>query len=250
MVTVKNIYDYIDTIAPFETAMDFDNVGILAGNSAAQVNKTLLSLDITPPVINEAEKLGAELIISHHPIIFTPLKSLDYGSVPYLLAKSGITAICAHTNLDLAQCGVNTCLAKALKLNSINLISGDAIAVGILSMPLTPTEFAHKVKTDLRCNGLRYTKGSKKITTVAVSSGAGGDNVFKALSLGADALVTGEIKHNYILSAVEHGLTIVDAGHYKTEDVVIQPLADMLKENFSGVQFIKSSLFTDSVEYL
>lgn len=250
MTTVKDIYNYIDAIAPFETAMDFDNVGILAGNPNAQVETVLLALDITPQVVKEAQNQNAQLIISHHPIIFKPLKALPSSSVPYLLAQADISAICAHTNLDLAEGGVNSCLASALGLLNQNLIEGKAMVIGTLPTPLKPKAFAEQVKTQLHCTGLRYTAGEKNIHTVAVSSGSGSDNIDAALSFGADALVTGEIKHSFILSAIQQGLMIVDAGHYRTEDVVIKPLIHKLGREFPKIEFKKSISFTDNVEYL
>lgn len=250
MTFVKEIYDFIDSFAPFENAMDFDNVGILAGDKDTAVTKAVVALDITPDVVLEASNKGAELIISHHPVIFNPLKSLCSDSVPYMLAQKSITAICAHTNLDLSEKGVNTELAKALNLHNIQLIDGKALAFGNLEHTMNCKEFAQFVKNNLNCTGLRYTVSKNSINCVAVSSGAGGDNVNLALSLNADALVTGEIKHNYILDAVNNNLMIVDAGHYRTEDVIINPLINMLSDRFKNVEFIKSAVFTDKVEYL
>ena len=113
MVTAGDIYDFLNVCAPFETAMSFDNAGFLVGERQAPVSAVLLALDITPKVVGEAARLGAELIISHHPVIFQPLRRMGPRDVPYLLAQHGIGAICAHTNLDFAPGGVNTCLAEA-----------------------------------------------------------------------------------------------------------------------------------------
>lgn len=250
MTTVKDIYNFIDSFAPFDSAMDFDNAGILAGNENAAVTKAVVALDITPDVVDEASKIGAELIISHHPVIFHPLKKLSSNSVPYMLAQKSITAICAHTNLDLSEKGVNTELARALNLQNIRLIENEALAIGNLNHTMNAEEFARLVKDNLNCAGLRYTTAKNNIKRVAVSSGAGGDNIYLALSLKADALVTGEIKHNFILDAVNNGLMIVDAGHYRTEDVVIEPLIKLLSEEFKEISFYKSLSFTDTVKYL
>lgn len=119
MTTAGEIYRYIDSFAPFSSAMDFDNPGLLVGGFHTPVRVALVALDITPEVIEEAKRRSAQLIISHHPVIFRPLKRLSEDSVPYLLAKAGITAICAHTNLDMAPGGVNDCLAQALGLESV-----------------------------------------------------------------------------------------------------------------------------------
>lgn len=123
MKTVKEIYKIIDNIAPFDTSMDFDNCGILVGDVNAQVKKVLIALDITPEVVNEAVDLGAELIISHHPVIFKPIKRLMSNDVPYMLANKAISAICAHTNLDMSNPGVNTCLAERLGIKNTTPLS-------------------------------------------------------------------------------------------------------------------------------
>lgn len=251
MTTVNDIYKYIDSFAPFDTALDYDNVGVLAGDRTAVASKVLVSLDITEDVINEAQRLGATLIVSHHPIIFKPIKSLDSNSIPYMLAQRGMTAISAHTNLDLSGEGVNICLAKALGLENI-FLHIEGIAVGDLKIetPFTSKQFAQYTKQNLNCNGVRYTDIKNKITRVAVGGGACGEYIYLAKELGADAFVTGEIKHNYILESHNLNLTIVDAGHYKTEDVVIDFLTKKLSDKFPDVKFLKSKTFTDYINYV
>lgn len=250
MTTVKDIYNCIDTFAPFSTAMDFDNVGILAGNENTEVKNVLLALDITPDVIKETCEKNAQLIISHHPIIFEPLKSLPSSSVPYLLARSNLTAICAHTNLDLSNPGVNTWLAEKLKLKNIELIPDIAMAVGTLTKPMECEEFTKHIKVSLNCGGLRFSGGREKIFKVAVSSGSGGFNVAEAFSLGADAFITGEIKHHEILFAAQNNIMAVDVGHYRSEDVAINPLKEILSANFKNVEFSVSKVFTDTIKYV
>lgn len=114
MTRVSDIFEFIDGFAPFDSAMDFDNVGFLVGNEQAPVERCLLALDVTLDVIEEAKSLGASLIVSHHPVIFEAIRALRHDSIPHLLARTGISVICAHTNLDMAPFGVNSCLAKAL----------------------------------------------------------------------------------------------------------------------------------------
>ena len=124
MTVVKDIYDFIDKIAPFDTKMDFDNVGILIGDKNALVKKCIVTLDISSKVIDEAIQKDANLIVSHHPIIFNPLKNLMCDSLPYLLVANNINVICAHTNLDIAdKVGVNICLGNILKLKNIKPLS-------------------------------------------------------------------------------------------------------------------------------
>ena len=115
MARVCDIYDIINAVAPFSTALDFDNVGLLVGDGKTVVTRALLALDITPNVVAEAASMNANLIISHHPVIFHPVKSLGPQDMPYQLASRGIAALCCHTNLDLSPvCGVNVALGSKL----------------------------------------------------------------------------------------------------------------------------------------
>ena len=254
MTTIKDILNFFEEFAPVATAMDFDNCGLLVGNKDTGIHKALIALDITNEVVQEAETLDCNLIISHHLVIFHPLKKIGSTSVVYQLAAKGISAVCMHTNLDLSQnFGVNTCLAKAIGLKNVHLCeNGECLFMGELSdeSPVDIDTFARTVKQNLNCTGLRYTQSCRKITKVAVSSGAGGNNVYAAKAEGADVLVTGEIRHHEILDANSAGLAIVDAGHFRTEDVVIAPLCEKLNKNFSDIEFIKSEIFSDNVKYL
>nr|WP_319488368.1 Nif3-like dinuclear metal center hexameric protein [uncultured Caproiciproducens sp.] len=256
MVCAGDLYDYIDSFAPFRSAMSFDNPGLLVGDREMSVTSVVLSLDITPPVVLEASQLGAQLIISHHPVIFNPLKKIDTGSAPYLLAKYGVTAICAHTNLDMAAGGVNACLATHLQLQNVRMLSEYETSglpealVGETAGEYAPAAFAGFVKEVLGCDGLRYTDGARAITRVGLCSGGGADLVYAAAEYGCQAFVTGESKHNILLDAENMGMTLVDAGHFYTEDIVIQPLMDRLKEQFSNVSFTKSKQMHSPAKYL
>lgn len=249
--TVREIIEFTQTFAPLETAMDFDNSGFLAGNINGEVKTALLALDITKDVIEEAKEKDAQLIISHHPIIFNPVKKVMADTALYSLIQNGISALCLHTNLDLADDGgVNMCLAKAAGVQNPRFVDGECLVVGELSEPVTAEKFALDLKNSLNCQGLRVVNKDKKVHKIAMCSGSGGDYVFLAKKLGADLLLTGEIKHHEILFAAENGLSVVDAGHYKTEDVVIAPLAKRLSEKFPTVNFIVSERYTDGVCYL
>ena len=136
MAKVSDIFEFIDSFAPFESAMDFDNVGILVGDKNAEVKRCLVALDVTNSVINEAKLLKATLIISHHSVIFNAIKTLSINSIPYALAQNEISVICAHTNLDMAPFGVNTCLAKALSLRNLKALSYYDSGQGALPMGL------------------------------------------------------------------------------------------------------------------
>ena len=252
MAKITEILDYFESFAPAASAMDFDNCGLLVGDIESEITSSLVSLDITPEVVEEAVQKNCGLIISHHPVIFNPIKRLSAASVPYLLAKNGIAAICMHTNLDLSESfGVNTCLAAEVGLtNLLRSDKGDCLFVGELAEAVSAEVFAQKVKEALNCDGLRFTDLGKNIKTVALCSGSGGDEIFAAAEEGADALLTGEIKHHEINSANELGVCVIDVGHFKSEDVVILPLIKKLKGKFPDISFTKSSVYSDKIKFL
>ncbi|XOQ44647.1 MAG: GTP cyclohydrolase 1 type 2-like protein [Clostridium sp.] len=256
MATTGDIYAFIDGFAPFQTAMSFDNPGLLVGDDNTEVTTALLSLDITPEVVREAAELGAQLIVSHHPVIFHPLKKLSKGSVPYLLAQHSITAICAHTNLDMAAGGVNDCLAERLGLKNVRMLCENSACglaealCGETDKEYTPREFAEFVKNALGCEGVRYTDGKRPITSVGLCGGGGAAYLYDAAQAGCQAFVTGECKHNILLDAENLGVTLVAAGHFETEDPVIPVLMKKLSERFQDVSFIRSRAMHGPVYYL
>lgn len=256
LAAVGEIYQYINSFAPFETAMDFDNCGLQVGDAKAEVHTALLSLDITPDVVREAARRDAQLVVSHHPVIFHPLRSLREGTAPYLLAKHGIAAVCAHTNLDLADGGVNACLAVRLGLKNLKTLTLDehsgrpAALVGETGHEYEPREFAEFVKKSLGCDGIFYADGGRKISLVGFCSGAGSEFVYDAAAYGCQAFVSGEAKHHELTDAENMGVTLVAAGHFYTEDVVIQPLLSRLERAFPKVEFLKSGQSHCPAKYL
>lgn len=245
MTLVGEIYEYIDSFAPFAEAMGFDNVGLLAGDSHKPVETAVLALDITLEVVEEAQQAGAQLIVSHHPVIFAPLRRLSSNSVPWKLASCGISAICAHTNLDMAfDGGVNDALSRSLLLKERRGIcpngSGFEGIVGEVSQEMSPAAFAAFVKASLGCGGVRFVPGKQNVTTVGLCSGAGADCMEAAVSAGANAFVTGEVKHHQFLLAKELGITLVEAGHFYTENVVIPQLTQRLREKFPEITWVES----------
>ena len=240
------IYGKLNSLAPFATQESWDNSGLLVGDPGAEVKTALVVLDITAEAVREAREIGAELIISHHPVIFHPLKKVESGSVVWELAQAGISAICAHTNLDMAQGGVNTCLAERLQLKNVRMLKEYEHSglpeglIGETGRPYTPEEFAAFVKDVLGCDGLKYVNGGKTITTVGLCGGAGADLTPDAAAQGAQAMVTADTKHNQLLDAEDMGITLVDAGHFFTEDVVVAPLMERLQNRFPEVKMAKS----------
>ncbi len=238
----NEIIEYAQALAPFETAEEWDNVGLLVGAQTDELTRVLLALDITPDTVKEAHEKGAELIISHHPVIFHPISALYPQSAEYLLVKYGIAALCLHTNLDRAEEGVNTALGRALGLKNTTLYPEDFLLVGEPEHAYSSDEFAALIKEKLNAPSVRYTGGT--VTKVAVSSGGGGEGVELAEKYGFDAFVTGELKHHQYLYAKACGIAAFDAGHFSTEDVVIQPLREKLKAAFPDTEFLTSGVCT------
>lgn len=244
MSTVTHIYDAIDRLAPFWLTMDFDNTGILVGDRNREVSCALLALDCTPAVVEQAKQLGAQLIVTHHPVIFHPLKRVNEDAVVYLLIRSDIAVISAHTNLDIAQGGVNDALASAIGLRDcrgLELLNEQTGAwlgrIGTLPEPLFPEAFAAHVKSCLNAASVKFAAAPRAIHTVALCSGSGADCLDAAISAGADALLTSEVKQHEYLAAAAAGISIFDAGHFDTEDIVIEPLRDYLAKEIPDVHF-------------
>lgn len=244
MSTVTHIYDAIDRLAPFWLTMDFDNTGILVGDRNREVSCALLALDCTPAVVEQAKQLGAQLIVTHHPVIFHPLKRVNEDAVVYLLIRSDIAVISAHTNLDIAQGGVNDALASAIGLRDcrgLELLNEQTGAwlgrIGTLPEPLSPEAFAAHVKSCLNAASVKFSAAPRVIRTVALCSGSGADCLDAAISAGADALLTSEVKQHEYLAAAAAGISIFDAGHFDTEDIVIEPLRDYLAKEIPDVHF-------------
>lgn len=245
MTTIKDIISVADKFAPFESQADFDNSGFLVGDKDRVVTKALCCLDITDEVINEAKEKGCQLIVSHHPVIFSPISNVHNDSIVYKLITNDISALCLHTNFDRAPVfGVNQILADYLKLQNSVLYPDDFLCVGTLSKPMTDKEFAKFVTEQLMCNSVRYTQnGGKLIKTVAVSSGAGSEAVTLMDKYGFDAVVTGEIKHHHFLDAKANVLCAVEAGHFETERIAILSMSRMLSkdEKCKDVEFLVST---------
>ena len=148
MKTINDILNFLEEFAPCATQMSFDNAGLIVGDKYTAVSRVLVALDITEDVVNEAESLGCELIISHHPVIFAPIKRLSPSSVPYMLAQKGISAVCMHTNLDLGEkFGVNICLADALGVkNPVLSELGECMFTGELESETDIHDFAKLAK--------------------------------------------------------------------------------------------------------
>ncbi len=239
---ISTVYNYIDAIAPFETQMSFDNAGLLVGDRNAEFQNALLCLDITPAVVEEAVQKNCTLIISHHPVIFQAVKTCLADSVPYLLAKNGLTAICAHTNWDQATGGVNDTLCRILGIDCSAVTQPNTeFRMGTLANAVSAKEFARFAAEKLQ-TAVRLTNADRMVKTVAVCGGAGSDYYMEAAMHGADMLLTGEVKHHEFQAADALGFSLAAAGHYETEVPAMTALAEKLRVVFPMNTFFVSEL--------
>ena len=257
MATVADILQFIETIAPPRMAMEWDNVGLLCGRKDKEVRKILVALDPFRNVIDEAIALGADLIVTHHPLIFRdPLMAVnedtEAGRCVLTLIEHGIAAINAHTNLDLAPGGVNDVLAQTLGLANIEIINPienyGLLRKGTVAEQSLQT-FLGTVKTALKCQGLRYVEGGKPVRVVAVGGGSCADGMQEALAAGCDTFVTADIKYNQFRTAFELGLNLIDAGHFHTENPVMPIVTEKLRAAFPGVEVIFSENHADQMKF-
>ncbi|MDD4849538.1 MAG: Nif3-like dinuclear metal center hexameric protein [Gemmiger sp.] len=247
-VTAGEVLQQLQALAPPELAESWDNIGLLV-DAGAPISRILTTLDITPAVVAEAAGKGCGLIVAHHPVIFAPLKALSAGSVPGLLLKNGISAICMHTNLDAAPGGVNDTLAALLGMTDTTVFAGGCGRVGALAAPTTAAALAALCENVLGAR-VKYADAGKPVRRLAEVSGSGGSFWEEALAQGADCLVTGEASHHHACDALQAGLSVVVAGHWATERPIAAVLAGYLQKALPGIPAEVSARDADPYTYL
>ena len=255
MTTALDVLKFIETIAPKDLKMDWDNVGLLCGRGDKAVKTVLVALDPFTHVCEEAANMGADLLVTHHPLIFQPVSSITpettVGCAIMKLMGSDITAINAHTNLDCAAGGVNDTLAEILGLQGIQKI--DADPDGLLRQgevaPLPLCDFLLRVKQTLSCSGVRFTDGGRPVHKVAVGGGACGSALHDVINAGCDTFVTADVKYNQFCDAKELGINLIDAGHFATENPVVSRLAARIQAAFPEISVHISQNHSDCIKF-
>ncbi len=254
MTTVADVLHFIESLAPPELKMEWDNVGLNCGSRTSPVSKILVALDPFEHVCAEAARWGADLLVTHHPLIFRPIPMVtDDAAITrglMTLVRHNISHICAHTNLDCASGGVNDVLAERLGLEAISPIDayGGMLRCGqVREQPLE--QFLQFVKETLRCDGLRYCDGGKPVRKVAVGGGGCADGLYDAILAGCDTFITADVKYNGFWDAKEQGLNLIDAGHFHTENPVIPVLAAKLQAQFPQAEVKISETHGDCMKY-
>ena len=244
MYTVREISEKLNAAFPYERALSYDNVGLLVGRGEKEVKRILVALDVTSAVVKEAVKLGASLIVSHHPVIFREMKRVTdegyTGSIVLDLAENGIAAIALHTNYDCAEEGNNHHLARALGAKDFEVLEdGFALAFDLEEeMPIEA--FSEKVRLALSEAVLRVI-GEGRVKTVITSCGAGISESLILLAKERNAcIVTADVKHNYASMAADLGVKIVETTHYASEWAFAKNMANHLAKEFDGVEVFVS----------
>lgn len=234
---VRDIYGFIDKNAPFSTAAEWDNSGLLVGDFSNEVKKVMVCLDVTTDAIEFAKNNGADLLISHHPVIFKPMASFVNGNIAYEAAINGISIICAHTNLDKSVGGVNDTLCDALGLDYVkqpfDIVEG-FLNTAELTEPMSAEVLARLVAEKLGTT-VDFCDADSLISKVAVCSGSGADFISDAKALGCDGFITGEASYHKFLDAKASGISLFAAGHFETEVIIVKKLVQMLRNEFCDI---------------
>ncbi len=265
MQNVREVAMYLEGKAPLQWQESYDNAGFLVGDPDDPVKGILVALDVTLPVIQEAMAIGASLIVSHHPVIFQSIRQLTGQNgtekVVKELLRNKIGAICMHTNLDAAPGGVNDLLAEAVGLSQIGPLLQAGVReedgafygigrVGVLERPMPFSSFAERVKKSLHAGGLRFYDAGKPVFRVAVGGGSCGSLLSDVIRLGCDTFVTGDVKYDVFLEAAAMGVHLIDAGHYPTENLICNQMANWLREAFPTVPTAVSRCHQDVVHFM
>lgn len=250
MNKVKDIVNLIENFAPRNLAYEWDNTGLIVGNPEKEIKKIYLTLDLFKYNIDEAIEMGADMIVSHHPILFKGIKEVNTstpeGYVLDKLIKNDIALYAAHTSIDCAKGGINDVLAEKLGLKHVEIIEesnaeGCGLGrIGNITKDITLGEMCQIVKDKLETPFVRVCGDTdKQISRVAVGGGACDDLIPQAILMGADVMVTADMKYHISADSVDKGICIIDAGHYPTEVFVIDIFENILKD--TQVEIFKSS---------
>lgn len=247
---VKDIVDYLQALYPLELASSFDygKVGLQFGSLSKEVKKVMIALDGTSKVIDEAINNNVDLLICHHPFLFSPILNMDYnsplGKKMLKVFKSELNIFAMHTNFDVALNGMNDYLASILDLKNVYSIPDEPTSESYMRIgeinKCSLVEFAYFVKETFKEEGIRVVGDlDKQIKKVAILGGSGGNYAVTAKKLGCDCIITGEVKHNNAIDAVEYNMGIIEVSH-SVEALFKEYIKNKLSNEFNDVEFILS----------
>ncbi|ABK16903.1 Nif3-like dinuclear metal center hexameric protein [Syntrophobacter fumaroxidans] len=250
MPKVKDVMDWVDAYAPFRFSAGWDRCGLQVGDPEAELSRLLVALDPGSTTLGEALSLKCQCVVTHHPLIFQPLESVRADVFPGKLimtaVREGISLICAHTNLDAARAGTNEQLARVFALQGVTPLEIDAAwqdepryagmgCVGELPAEMSLDGLASFAAAAMGGGAVRVVgEPGRSVRRVAVCTGSGGGLLDAVITGRADVYITGDVKYHDAMRAEEHGLAVIDIGHFSSERVVLQPLAEYLRSRAVG----------------
>lgn len=261
MHTVNDIAMYIEKLAPTYLACEWDNVGLIIGNKSNIVSKILVTLDVDINVVYEAVKNGCNLIVSHHPLMFNPIKRLNEENaeqrVLMELVKNNISLYSAHTNLDVAPAGLNDYMALKLGIENADVLeitdeyNGKTCGFGryaTLKTPMKLFEILKLCKNAFSLKAIKYCGDENRlIKKIAVNCGGGSSSLNECYKHNIDLFISGDFKYNTFRNAYENGVCVIDAGHFNSEFIVKELFCEYLTKEFKDIEIIKSQKNTDIV---
>lgn len=237
MIYVRDIYQKLNQEYPFSSQEDWDNAGLLCGSFEQEVTVCVTALDVTPETVAFAAVSGAQLIISHHPVIFSGMKAVLHFSPVFQAIQHSISILSAHTNFDKAETGTGAVLSELLGWKT-HMLENELFRMGELPQEKTVAELADELHIMLH-TPVAYVLGEKPVKKIAVCTGAGGSEIARAATAGADCYITGEMKYHEFLDAKAMGLGVAAAGHFETEDIAMQVLNQRMQQWFPQVRWVK-----------
>lgn len=262
MITAGDVFSFLETIAPEARKEPWDNTGFQFGRKDKPISRILVALDPFEDVASEAIEVHADMIITHHPLIFRPITAVTSGTsvgrTILALASHDIAACSAHTNLDTAPFGVNDVLAKTLSLKEITVVEPNStdesgnpwglLRCGTVAEQ-TLEDFLEHVKKALHTPVLRFCRGGNNVHRVLVGGGACANEYAAAVKLGCDTFVSSDAKYNDFWDARDLGINLIDAGHFYTENPVCDYLCSCLHQAFPETEVILSQKHRDCMEF-
>lgn len=250
MITTQDIINQLNKFAPFDIAEEWDNSGLQAGNPDWKVNRIIIGLDVSLPLMKAAVKTGSDLVLTHHPLLMNPEKQFNFSQMPgsaiEICAKNNISIVSAHTNLDKAHAGLNDYFARKIGLTNITGFMPDTTVysdheeytgigrIGFLPTDLSLAQFGRHIKDTLNLDYIRITGSlTQKADRIAVCTGSGGSLVDFFLNSDADVYVTGDIKYHEARNVEAASKGLIDVGHFGSERIAVDLLYEKLGQAFS-----------------
>ena len=252
-MTAREVADIIEEFAPLDNQEPWDNSGFCIGSPQTEVHGVLVGFDCTLELVQEAVEVGANMIITHHPLIFQGLKKINeetfLGAIITLAIRSGIVIYAAHTNADKVMEGVSGLMADRLGLGMREpLDEGGLGIIGNLSEPLSSEEFIALVKKEFSLPSVRSSKPLKTpISRVAMCGGSGASLIENAIAKGADAYLCGDISYHHFFT--EKGFMLLDVGHYESEIDIVDKIIAVLKEKIHTFAILKTRNHNNPIFY-